>query len=75
MNKFQIALDSFVESLAYMMIALMVMICAKHLSDVVAWWMPLVLCVVACIVMAWVSYLGKVYGYGFDADEEEENNG
>ena len=73
MNKLQIALESFIESLAYMLVALMVMICARYLSDVVSWWMPVVFCVVVCLAMAWLNYSGKVYGYGFDTDDDEEN--
>lgn len=72
MSKLRIAFESFAESLAYMAIALFTFFCAQFFSDVFPWWSFVVLSVVVCALMAWMNYLGKVYGYGF-IEEEEDN--
>lgn len=70
MNKLYIAMGSFVECLAYMMVALLVMICAHYTAGIYGWFPPFMMCIVVCLLMTFLNYSGKVYGYGFDADEK-----
>lgn len=77
MNKLKIALNSIVESLTYMLMALMIMFSATFMKDIVSWWFAALFCLLASGLMAYINYSGKVYGFGFGfgfGAEEEENS-
>lgn len=77
MSKMRIALESFVECLAYMLLAILSAVCGKYLSGTYSWIPAAALCIGVCALMAYMNYSGKVYGYGFDdaqKDEEDERN-
>lgn len=73
MNKKRIALECLIESLAYMAMALLVFLAAMLWSNTLPWWVYVIACLALSALMAWVNYLGKVYGYGFDEDDEEDS--
>lgn len=75
MSKLKIALGSVVESLTYMLMALMTMFSATFMKDIVSWWFAALFCLLVSGLMAYINYSGKVYGFGFgfDADEEEDS--
>ena len=66
----KIALESFVECLAYMLLALLSAAFGKYLAGTYSWIPASALCIGVCALMAYMNYSGKVYGYGFDADEK-----
>lgn len=69
-SKLNIALDSIVESLVYMTCALLTFLCAHIFLEVLEWWMLVILCVAVTLVLAYTNYGGKVYGYGFEEEED-----
>lgn len=78
MSKMRIALESFVECLAYMLLALLAAVCGKYLAGTYSWILASALCIGVCMLMAYMNYSGKVYGYGFDdegdGEEDEQDN-
>lgn len=69
-SKLSIALDSIVESLVYMTCALLTFLCAYICIDVLEWWMLVILCVAVTLVLAYTNYIGKIYGFVFEEEED-----
>lgn len=78
MEKLMLALCSIMESLTYMIVALLTVFAAEFMQREVSWQMAVAFCVVFALLMAYVLYLNKTQGYGRiddDGDEEEEEDG
>lgn len=72
MSKMRIAFESFAESLAYMAMALLTFFAGQFMPEFLPWWVYLIGCIVLCLLMAWLNYMGKVYGFGFDEEDEDD---
>ena len=71
MKNLRVALNSFIESLVYMVTALLTVFSADFMQDYIGWQMALGFCLLICVIMAVIKYGDKVYGYGFDEDNED----
>lgn len=69
-SKLNIALNSILESLIYMTCALITFLCVHLFLEVLEWWMPVILCVSVALILAYMNYAGKVYGFGFEEEED-----
>lgn len=72
MNKLKIALASIVETLVFLLVALISVLTAFYMRSMVSWWQCALFFLVVAAILAWARYLGRVYGYGFEDDEFEE---
>lgn len=73
MEKLMRILCSIVESLTYMIVALLTAFAAGFMYREVSWQMAALLCIAVSLLMAYILYANKAYGFGFVDDEEEDD--
>lgn len=73
MNKLRIALESVLESLAYMLVALLTAAIGRAFPGTsIGETAALFLIFGVSGLLAYINYSGRVYGYGFEEGEEDE---
>ena len=72
MEKIKLAVFSVLESLVYMLVALMTAFAADFMRQEISWQMAAAFCILITLLMSYMLYANKTQGYGFIDDEEDD---
>lgn len=72
MEKLKLAVFSVLESLVYMLVALMTAFAADTMWQEISWQMAAAFCILIALLMSYMLYANKTQGYGFIDDEEDD---